>query len=151
MVRPGFELTTSRSADRRSSNWANRAGIPRSHPQGTADYLYKAAVCNRFPFVVPCVVGGGGWVGDRWFRDFRWSLPSRDSKILFYFFFHLNAFFKEWYNCKAKFKKNEEKIAITTKCFSSLLAFFFEVASSLWWVCLYSLFLWKVIGVMICL
>ena len=25
MVRPGFELTTSRSADRRSSNWANRA------------------------------------------------------------------------------------------------------------------------------
>ena len=27
MVRPGFELTTSRSVDRRSSNWANRAAV----------------------------------------------------------------------------------------------------------------------------
>ena len=27
MVRPGFELTTSRSADRRSSNWANRTAL----------------------------------------------------------------------------------------------------------------------------
>ena len=27
MVRPGSELTTFRSADQRSSNWANRAAI----------------------------------------------------------------------------------------------------------------------------
>ena len=27
LVRPGFELTTSRSADRRSTNWANRAAV----------------------------------------------------------------------------------------------------------------------------
>ena len=51
---------TSSSADRRSSILANRAGIPRAHPQGNPDYLYKAAVCNRFPSVVPCWVGDGG-------------------------------------------------------------------------------------------
>ena len=27
MVRPGFELTTSRSVDRRSPNWANQAAV----------------------------------------------------------------------------------------------------------------------------
>ena len=58
------------------------------------------------------------------------GLPDCSKRFL-YFFFNLNAFFKEWYNCKAKFKQNEEKIAITTKCFSSLLASFLEVASNL--------------------
>ena len=122
MVCPGFELMTSSSADRRSSILANRAGIPRAHPQGNPDYLYKAAVCNRFPSVVPCWVGDGGGGGvDRWFRDFRWSLPSRDFlivvKVFFTFFFYLNAFFKEWYNCKAKFKQNEEKNSDNNKMF----------------------------------
>ena len=146
LVWPGFELTTSRSADRRSSNWANRAGIPRVHPQGNPDYLYKAAVCNQFPSVVPCWVGDGGGGGvDRWFRDFRWSLPSRDFLIVVKFFF--TSFFTEMPFLKSgttvrqSLNKMRKKIAITTKCFSSLLASFLEVASNLWWVGLYSLFL----------
>ena len=39
------------------------------------------------------------------------------SKIFLYFFFHLNALFKECYNCKAKFKKNEEKNSDNNKMF----------------------------------
>ena len=48
------------------------------HPEGSPP------VCNRFPSDVPCWVGGEG--GNRWFRDFRWSVPSRDFPIVVKFF-----------------------------------------------------------------
>ena len=67
--------------------------IPRAHPQGTPDYFYKA-VCNRFPSVVPCWVGGGGaTVGS----GLQMKPPVKGlpncSKIFLYFFFHLKCLF----------------------------------------------------------
>ena len=61
-------------------------GHSEGSPPGNPDYLYKA-VCNRFPSVVPCWVGGGGGGATVGSETSDGSLPSRDFPLVVKFFF----------------------------------------------------------------
>ena len=47
-------------------------------PRGFTPSLQQVPLC--------CPLLGGGRGGNRWFRDFRWSVPSRDFPIVVKFF-----------------------------------------------------------------
>ena len=81
--RPGFELTTSCSADRRSSNRANRAS------RGFTPSLQQVPHC--------CPLLGGGAGGQPLVPRLQMEHPVKGlpncSKIFRYFFFHLKCLF----------------------------------------------------------
>ena len=59
-------------------------GHPEGSPPGNP-WLFVQSSLQQVPLC--CSLLGGGRGGNRWLRDFRWSLPSRDFPIVVTFFF----------------------------------------------------------------
>ena len=59
-------------------------GHPKGSPPGNP-WLFVQSSLQQVPLCCPLLGGGRG--SNRWFRDFRWSLPSRDFPIVVKFFF----------------------------------------------------------------